>query len=54
VTKEFNGTNNDNWDNVQTITFPVHLRSGTNTIEFTNPSGWAPDINRILISRNLG
>jgi hypothetical protein len=54
VTKEFNGTNNDNWDNVQTITFPVHLRAGTNTIEFTNPSAWAPDINRVLISRNPG
>jgi hypothetical protein len=51
VTKEFNGTTNDNWDYVQTITFRVRLRSGLNTIEFSNPSGWAPDINRILVSR---
>jgi hypothetical protein len=43
-TVSFTGTNNGNWDQVQFQTVPVTLKAGTNTIEFSNSSGYAPDI----------
>jgi hypothetical protein len=33
-----------------TMTIPLHLNSGSNTIEFANPSAYAPDFDRILVA----
>ncbi len=49
TTLNFAGTNGD-WNNVQTLSVPVILHAGNNTILFSNPSGWAPDFDRITIS----
>jgi hypothetical protein len=32
------------------MTIPLHLTAGTNTIEFSNPSSYAPDFDRILVA----
>jgi hypothetical protein len=32
------------------MTIPLHLNSGSNTIEFANPSAYAPDFDRILVA----
>jgi hypothetical protein len=50
VTLDFPGTGNDNWDYVQQLATSVTLKAGTNTIEFGNPGGWAPDIAGITVS----
>ena len=49
TTVAFTGTNNSNWDTVQTQTVTVSLNAGTNTIEFSNPSAYAPDIDHIVV-----
>jgi chitodextrinase len=49
TTVSFTGTNNSNWDYVQTLTVTVSLNAGTNTIEFSNPSAYAPDIDHIVV-----
>jgi hypothetical protein len=49
VTLGFRGTDNDNWDFVQRRRTPVTLHAGINTIEFSNPDGWAPDIANITV-----
>jgi hypothetical protein len=49
TTISFAGTDNGNWDTVQTRTVPVTLNAGTNTIEFSNPSAYAPDIDHIVV-----
>jgi archaellin len=49
TTVSFTGTNNGNWDTVQSLTVPVTLNAGTNTIEFSNPSAYAPDIDHIVV-----
>jgi hypothetical protein len=33
-----------------TMTIPLHLSAGSNTIEFANPSAYAPDFDRILVA----
>ncbi|GAA1360470.1 fibronectin type III domain-containing protein [Catellatospora chokoriensis] len=38
-----------NWDTVGTTTVTLNLTAGNNTITFANPSGWAPDIDRITV-----
>ncbi len=44
------GTSDGNWSiNVQTATAPVTLHAGSNTIEFGNPAGGAPDIDKIML-----
>lgn len=62
-TLNFAGTNTGNWNYVQSQDVPVRLNSGTNTVVFSNPSGWAPDFDRVitlgsgyvaLINRNSG
>ena len=49
TTVSFTGTDNSNWDYVQTLTIAVSLNAGTNTIEFSNPGAWAPDIDHIVV-----
>ncbi|HEY3953833.1 MAG TPA: fibronectin type III domain-containing protein [Streptosporangiaceae bacterium] len=43
------GTNDNNWDTVQTATVPVQLQAGQNTIEFSNPDGYVYDLDKITI-----
>ncbi|MFD2796474.1 DUF4832 domain-containing protein [Promicromonospora vindobonensis] len=38
------------WDVVGTRTVPVTLAAGANTVRFANSGGWAPDVDRIVIS----
>ncbi|MFF3500989.1 cellulosome protein [Streptomyces sp. NPDC003247] len=40
----------DHW----TLGVPVDLRKGPNGVTFANPSGWAPDIDRIDVGRVVG
>jgi chitodextrinase len=49
TTVTFPGTNDGNWNNVQTTSVTVGLSAGTNTVVFSNPSGWAPDISTITV-----
>jgi len=49
TTLNFTGLDN-NWDTPQTMTVSVNLKAGSsNTIEFSNASGWAPDIDEIIV-----
>jgi hypothetical protein len=48
TTVAFTGSDNNNWDQVQTQNITVNLNTGTNTIEFSNPSAYAPDIDHIV------
>lgn len=34
---------------VGTLTIPLALTAGSNTIEFSNPSAYAPDFDRIIV-----
>lgn len=43
------GTNDNNWDAVQTATVPVRLQAGDNTIEFGNPNGYVYDVDKIAL-----
>jgi hypothetical protein len=43
------GTNDNDWNSVQTETVPVQLRAGANTVEFGNPNGYVSDIDRITV-----
>ena len=40
------------WSTANTLTLssPISLNSGSNTIKFSNSSGWAPDIDKITVS----
>jgi hypothetical protein len=49
ITLGFRGIDNDNWDFVQRRRTTVTLHAGINTIEFSNPSGWSPDIASITV-----
>jgi hypothetical protein len=40
-----------NWENVGQVTIQVKLAAGTNTLEFGNPHYWAPDLDRLVITR---
>jgi len=50
----FTGTDNSNWDTVQSQTVTVSLNSGSNTIEFSNASAYAPDIDQITVNASSG
>ena len=39
----------DKWDRVATITVPIKLKKGRNTICLSNPNGWMPDIDYIEV-----
>ena len=43
------GTNDNNWDAVQTATVPVQLNAGANTIEFGNPAANVYDVDKIAV-----
>jgi hypothetical protein len=38
------------WDTVGSVSVTVTLNAGTNTVRIGNPGGWAPDIDRIVVS----
>lgn len=42
------------WTTVGTVQAQVQLNAGNNTIHFSNPTGWAPDFDRIQISGGGG
>lgn len=42
------------WDTVGTKDVTINLNAGNNTIKFSNPSGWAPDIDKITINTSGG
>jgi len=46
----FHGTNDGNWNEVQSKSLTVQLTAGNNTILFSNPSANAPDIDQITVS----
>jgi hypothetical protein len=43
------GTNDNDWDTAQTVTIPVALNAGANTIEFGNPNDYVSDIDKISV-----
>jgi uncharacterized protein len=38
------------WDTVGSVTVSLTLRAGANTVRFGNPTGWAPDFDRLVVS----
>ncbi|MEU7866627.1 carbohydrate-binding protein [Dactylosporangium sp. NPDC049140] len=38
------------WDTIGSVTATVNLQAGANTIQLGNATGWAPDIDRIVVS----
>ncbi|GLH98778.1 carbohydrate-binding protein [Phytohabitans aurantiacus] len=40
-----------NWESVGQVTIQVNLAAGVNTLEFGNPHYWAPDLDRLVITR---
>ncbi len=55
TTIAFHGTNNANWNFVQSLTVSVSLQTGSNTIKFSNATTTrAPDIDRIIVGTNVG
>jgi hypothetical protein len=50
TTVTFHGTNNGNWNTLQSMTVSVQLNAGSNTILFSNASASAPDFDRITVS----
>ncbi len=49
TTLSFHGTNDSNWNNVQSMTVTVQLNSGYNTIKFSNASAYGPDVDFIAV-----
>jgi hypothetical protein len=43
------GTNDNNWGVVQSLTVPVPLKAGANTLTFGNATDYAPDIDKITV-----
>ncbi|MBE8524566.1 glycoside hydrolase family 127 protein [Amycolatopsis sp. H6(2020)] len=37
------------WDTVSSVSVTLNLAAGANTLRLGNPSGWAPDIDRIVV-----
>jgi len=50
TTVTFHGTNNGNWNFLQSMTISVQLNAGSNTILFSNAAVAAPDFDRIMVS----
>ncbi|GAA5200046.1 hypothetical protein GCM10023322_77030 [Rugosimonospora acidiphila] len=38
------------WDTIGSVTTTLTLNAGSNTIRLGNPTGWAPDLDRIVVS----
>ena len=49
ATTTFTASANGSWSTPQATTVTIELNAGTNTIEFSNPGGWAPDIYSITV-----
>jgi Alpha galactosidase A/Alpha galactosidase C-terminal beta sandwich domain/DUF5010 C-terminal domain len=49
TTVTFHGTNDGNWNVLQSLTISVQLNSGNNTILFSNASASGPDFDRITV-----
>ena len=45
----FTGVYTGNWDTVEAINMTISLSAGNNTIEFFNPNGPGPDIDRVVV-----
>jgi chitodextrinase len=45
----FAGSNNNDWDTAQTVTVPVQLKAGANTVGFGNPGDYVADIDKITL-----
>ena len=43
------GTGDNDWSDPQTVTVPVTLNAGENTIEFANPGNYAADVSQIAL-----
>jgi hypothetical protein len=43
------GTGDNDWSGTQTVTVPVTLNAGENTIEFSNPDNYAADVSQIAL-----
>ncbi len=43
------GTGDNDWSDVQTVTVPVTLQAGQNTIEFSNPGNYSADVSQIAL-----
>ena len=43
------GTGDNDWSDTQTVTVPVTLNAGENTIEFSNPDSYAADVSQIAL-----
>lgn len=50
VTRKVTFKNTWSWDDYWTIGVPVDLRKGENTLTLTNPTGWAPNIDRVSLA----
>ncbi len=49
--QEVTGLNSHSWDSYASVSFTVYLNAGQNTITFGNASYYAPDIDRIGVSK---
>jgi hypothetical protein len=43
------GTGDNDWSDTQTVTVPVTLKAGQNTIEFANPDNYSADVSQIAL-----
>jgi hypothetical protein len=43
------GTGDNDWSDTQTVTVPVTLQAGANTIEFSNPDNYSADVSQITL-----
>jgi hypothetical protein len=50
VVHEESFTPTGSFSTVGTMTVPLQLASGTNTIEFADPSAYTPDFDRIIVA----
>jgi outer membrane protein assembly factor BamB len=50
TTVTFHGTNDANWNFLQSLTVSVSLKAGSNTILFSNAAASAPDFDRITVA----
>ena len=49
--QELTGLNSGSWNSYACVSFTVTLQAGENTITLSNPSYYAPDIDRIAVSK---
>jgi Alpha galactosidase A/Alpha galactosidase C-terminal beta sandwich domain/Carbohydrate binding module (family 35) len=43
------GSGDNEWSTPQTVTVPVRLKAGANTVRFGNPTDYAPDVDKITL-----